>query len=163
MTMSLKPSDISGRVRRISSRHLGRNVAAILDEVEREGCSVLIIRYGRPSAMLSAVGDGIAVRRPQPGHEEYAEEIAGLTEVESKLLLVLGDGELHLDPLHNFCGVAEGVPALTKLELKQFATRGPVGGYTITRLGARVARALVAGTTEADEGPEEEDRSTSGA
>jgi hypothetical protein len=57
--------------------------------------------------------------------------------------------------------VAEGLQAALKLEMKQFATRGPIGGYTITRLGARVARALVA-TTEADEIPENDGRLTSG-
>jgi antitoxin (DNA-binding transcriptional repressor) of toxin-antitoxin stability system len=140
----LQPSHISGPVRRISSRYLGRNVAELLDEVERDGNSVIIIRYGRPSAMLSPVGDDIAVRPPIPAPEEYAEEIADLTDVERRLLLTLVDGEWHPDPIHNVCEVTEGVLALTKLEMKQFVSRGPVGGYTITRLGARVARALVA-------------------
>jgi antitoxin (DNA-binding transcriptional repressor) of toxin-antitoxin stability system len=141
--MSLEPSHISGPRRRISSRQLGRNIAAVLDEVERDGNSVLIIRYGRPSALLSPVGDDVAVRGPIPAPDEYAEEIAELTVVESKLLLTLGDGEKHADPTHNVCEVIEGLQALAALEMKQFATRGPVGGYTITRLGARVARALV--------------------
>ena len=149
-----EPSQISGPVRRISSRYLGRNVAELLDEVERDGNSVLVIRYGRPSAMLSPVGDELAVRRPIPAPEEYAEEIAGLTEVERKLLLTLGDGEWHPDPVHNVCEVTEGLLALSKLELKHLAARGVVGGYTITRLGARVARALVADTTGSEEFPE---------
>lgn len=151
--MSLEPSHISGPVRRISSRYLGRNVAELLDEVERDGNSVLIIRYGRPSAMLSPVGDDIAVRGPIPGPEEYAEEIADLTDVERRLLLRLADGEMHADPVHNVCEGTEGLLALTELEMKRLVTRGPVGGYTITRLGARVARALVA-DTECDEIPE---------
>jgi antitoxin (DNA-binding transcriptional repressor) of toxin-antitoxin stability system len=92
-----EPSQISGPVRRISSRYLGRNVAELLDEVERDGNSVLVIRYGRPSALLSPVGDELAVRQPIPAPEEYAEEISGLTEVERKLLLTLGDGEWHPD------------------------------------------------------------------
>jgi antitoxin (DNA-binding transcriptional repressor) of toxin-antitoxin stability system len=148
MTMSLEPSHVSGPRRRISSRHLGRNIEAVLDEVEREGCSVLIIRYGRPSALLSPVGDDIAVRGPIPAPDEYAEEIADLTDIERRLLLTLVDGECHADPAHNVCEAVEGLKALTKLEIKHFAARGPVGGYTITRLGARVARALVAHTTE---------------
>src|SRR3990170_4375405 len=107
-----EPSQISGPVRRISSRYLGRNVAELLDEVERDGNTVLIIRFGRPSAMLSPVGDDIAVRGPVPGPEEYAEEIADLTDVERRLLLTLVDGEWNPDPIHNVCDVSEGLPAL---------------------------------------------------
>jgi hypothetical protein len=76
-----------------------------------------------------------------------------LTEVERKLLLTLGDGEWHPDPVHNVCEVTEGLPALSKLELKHLAARGVVGGYTITRLGAPGGKALVAGTTESEENP----------
>ena len=101
--MSVEPSHISGPVRRISSRYLGRNVAQLLDEVERDGNSVLIIRYGRPSALLSPVGDDIAVRGPIPGPEEYAEEIADLTDLERRLLMTLVDGEWHPEPVHNDC------------------------------------------------------------
>jgi len=144
--MSVQQSRISGPVRRISSRYLGRNVAQLLDEVERDGNSVLVIRYGRPSAMLCPVGDEIAAPKPNPGPDEYADEIADLTDVERKLLLALSDGECHLDPVHNVCGVTEGLSALAKLELKHLLTRGMVGGYSITRLGARVARALVSDT-----------------
>ena len=154
--MSLEPSHISGPVRRISSRYLGRNIAELLDEVERDGNSVLIIRYGRPSALLSPVGDDIAVRGPIPGPEEYVEEIADLRAVERRLLLTLTDGEMHADPIHNVCELTEGLLALANLEMKQLATRGPVGGYTITRLGARVARALAADHAESDEIPETE-------
>jgi hypothetical protein len=96
----------------------------LLDEVERDGNSVLVIRYGRPSALLSPVGDELAVRRPIPAPKEYVEEITGLTEVERKLLLTLGDGEWHPDPVHNVCWVTEGLLALSKLELKHLAARG---------------------------------------
>ncbi|MPZ91828.1 MAG: hypothetical protein GEU68_09400 [Actinobacteria bacterium] len=56
--------------------------------------------------------------------------------------------------MHNGCEVTEGLLALAKLELKHLAARGVVGGYTITRSGARVARALVADTTGSEEDPE---------
>lgn len=60
--MTLDPCRISGPVRKVSSRDLGRNVAELLNEVERDGNSVLIIRYGRPSALLCPVGDEVAVQ-----------------------------------------------------------------------------------------------------
>jgi hypothetical protein len=56
--------------------------------------------------------------------------------------------------VHNVCEVTEGLPALSKLELKHLAARGVVGGYTITRLGTPGGKALVADTTESEENPE---------
>src|SRR6266516_2616746 len=46
-------------VRAVSSRHLYRNAADLLDEIEDEGHSILIVRYGRPTAILT----------PVPGYE----------------------------------------------------------------------------------------------
>ena len=88
---------------------------------------------------------------PSPVPRSTPRRSPDLTDVERRLLLTLVDGEWHPDPVHNVCEVTEGLLALTKLEMKRLATRGPVGGYTITRLGARVARVLVADSTESDE------------
>src|SRR5437867_1589965 len=44
-------------VRAVSSRHLYRNAADLLDEIEDEGHSILIVRYGRPTAILTPSPD----------------------------------------------------------------------------------------------------------
>ncbi len=139
------PGPLRGPHRNVTARELGRNVAGILNEIEHDGGCITIIRYGRPAAVLTPAGDNLPVSRsnraPDP-RTVYESEIEALSDLQKTMLVNLGDGRTHLDPTVGVCEGSEGQLEVVKMELRQLVTRD-IGGITITRKGARVARALM--------------------
>ena len=142
--MDVEPGAIRGPVRNVTARELGRNVAGILNEIEHDGGCIRIIRYGRPAAILTPAGDDLPVSRPNQAPDPgagYESEIEALSEIQKTILVGLGDGRTNLDPTVGVCDAMEGQLEIVKMELRQLVARD-IGGITITRKGARVARAL---------------------
>ena len=142
--MDVEPGALRGPVRNVTARELGRNVAGILNEIEHDGGSIMIIRYGRTAAMLTPAGDNLPVSRPHQAPDPrkvYESEIEALSELQKTILVNLGDGRTNLDPTVGVCDAREGQLEIVKMELRHLVTRD-IGGITITRKGARVARAL---------------------
>src|SRR5688500_9709305 len=110
-------------VRHVSLRQLCRRGSALLDELAREGCAVLISRWGRPVAVLAPLDDDSMVPVPRRGSvAEEPEEIPALEgdqrEILESVVASYPGGWLP----HSGDGLAI-IETLTRLEMKKLVQR----------------------------------------
>lgn len=157
----------------VSARELCRKGAVVLDALQREGCAILVTRYGRAAALLTPVeGRGGTARLPRPfrrlkdlepdagADAEGAGDCAGqdgggqpdgdareiaaqLEPLAREALLALADRRITswVPAVHDESRWSKRARAVTELEKRELMRFGP-SGFTITRLGTRVAAAL---------------------
>ena len=157
-------------VRHMSARDLVRNFSEVLDDVERTGSKVIVLRYSRPAAMISPVGDAARlaeVRTVLAGHSESsgsngageshrnedegpavddAEDLTSydLQPNERTLLMLCDERYQHPDRLSDKLPLSSGAfaLALVNLEMKRLL-KEERGRYALTVEGARVQVALM--------------------
>jgi len=140
-------------IRSISSRELHRRVADLLDEIEDEGHSILIVRYGRPSAILTAVpgidfGKRLRQKR-RAGGDDRINELVDQNPEEELLDVELDNAQrhvlLHFDDRSYDDGTltAKEMPiARARLEMAGLLTRSEHGFLVLSRAGRRLAETL---------------------
>lgn len=139
--------------RAVTARELSRRMSSLLDEIESERCALVVIRYGRPSAMLVPFRESaerttlprITDLVPMLTTEEIEEEEPDVELSEDQTLAILSIAHcrfLHWKPGQLDLPASRLAVALTKLELGGLAERGPGGSWRLTRPGERVARRL---------------------
>ncbi|MGH2746421.1 MAG: hypothetical protein ACRDKB_00645 [Actinomycetota bacterium] len=144
-------------IRCISSRHLARNTAEVLDEISQSDCLLMVMRSGQPAALLSPVPQALfepVVRREAEPVEVNPEEVdrVAADEMQRRILVLMADELPHVDVAHDL-GESSVVPisiALTKLEISRLVVRQATGSYRISRRGALVAQALEGGEATRD-------------
>ena len=149
-------STVARRTRVVSARELSRRMARLLDEIESEESAFVIVRYGRPSAMLVPFEE--VAGRPKlprladagtfPAQDDEGGPDEGLDQIDlddrqSRILLDM----LHCDDLNWTPARIDGPPmavleAVACLELSGLAKRGAGSSMHLTRKGSRVARRL---------------------
>lgn len=73
------------RMQRVSATELSRRMSAFLDEIDSENTSFLVVRYGRPAAViLPFTGEG-RLRRPDRGSDSRARATIDAAEVSEAL------------------------------------------------------------------------------
>src|SRR5437762_4134695 len=130
-------SDVSEpgrRTRNVTVRDLSRNTRRLLDELEETDTSFVVLRYGRPAAIISTIPEGSLDERSGP------DDLAELTAVQRMVLAAMCDGvpaEVVADRLP--IAVTEALVAIAELELAGLVARD-FGSYRVTRSGAAAAR-----------------------
>jgi antitoxin (DNA-binding transcriptional repressor) of toxin-antitoxin stability system len=137
------------KTRNAGARELSRRTADLLDEIEEEGVGVVIVRFGRPSALLVPLErkERSSLRRVIIEEGEAQEpddpfEMPVLREVDRGLLLEMAERapdpyspEDWTGPITAFCS------SFTRLEFERLVEKDG-GGRWLTAQGERVAAAL---------------------
>jgi antitoxin (DNA-binding transcriptional repressor) of toxin-antitoxin stability system len=145
---------VAGKTRVVSARELSRRMSSILDEVESEGSALVVIRYGRPAAMLIPFRE--SAERPQLPRIADIGATSEVLETESEQLVLaeLGDDHrcillgiarcryLHWTPGQSDLPASRLAIALSSLEIRRVIARGSGGSWTLTPVGERLARRL---------------------
>ena len=141
--------------RNVSARELSRRLSNLLDEVESDGTALVVIRYGRPAAILvpfQEVAERPKLPRiadlgkgPSPSSDVEVEEIdeSELDDAQRRVVLdVSRCTSLHWTPGQADLPVRELLPALSRLETCGILERGPGAARRLTSKGERLARRL---------------------
>lgn len=137
------------KTRNASARELSRRTADLLDEIEEEGVGVVIVRFGRPSALLvplepkeRSASRRVIIEEGEAQEPDDPLEMPLLREVDRRLLLEMAERapdpyspEDWTGPIMAFCA------AFTRLELERLVEQVG-GGRWLTAQGERVAAAL---------------------
>ena len=141
-----------GKTRSVSARALCRGIAQHLDELETEGSTLTILRYGRPVALLVPLETNVrrAPRRVAIEQIEQEEPLVmpELGDVERRVLLEMAacaPDPYDPDEWRGSIGAFGG--AFVRLEMKGLVDRE--GGRWLTADGERVAAALAGATPPA--------------
>jgi hypothetical protein len=145
-------SATDGPIRCISSRRLARKTAEVLDEISQSDCMLMVMRSGRPAALLSPVPRSLfepVVRREAEPLEVNPEEVQRVAadELQRRILVLMAD-ELPRADVGRELGESAVVPvsiALTQLEICRLVVKQPTGSYVISGRGMLVAKALETG------------------
>ena len=148
-------STVARRTRVVSARELSRRMASLLDEMESDEVALIVMRYGRPSAMLVPFEEnGGAPKLPRLadlGEFELARDVdeqAGdvrLEPIQERILVDMAhctDRFWRIDRMSHEKDRGAVWVALTRLELDGFIEREWHGGIQITRKGSRLVRRL---------------------
>ncbi len=147
-------SKVARKTRVVSARELSRRMSVLLDEMAAEEMALIVLRYGRPTALfvpfeenavaptMPRVADIDGLTAPEP--EEDLDDVV-LDPIHERILLdMLGCTDLawrigrmeHEKPIHAVHA------ALTRLELADLIEGRFAGSFELTRKGSRVARRL---------------------
>jgi antitoxin (DNA-binding transcriptional repressor) of toxin-antitoxin stability system len=156
---------VARSTRAVSARELSRRMAKLLDEIEADGSALVVVRYGRPSAMvvpfeesadvlkLPRLGDvaaGVGTDRPvedDPQAEEDALARVRQSELLPRLLRDIADPQDgRWTPQDSDTPPLELNLALGGLELDGLIERGPGAIRLLTRRGERVLARLLNST-----------------
>jgi antitoxin (DNA-binding transcriptional repressor) of toxin-antitoxin stability system len=127
------------KTRNVSARDLSRRTSRLLDEIEADGSALVVIRYGRPAAVLVPFED-VAARPQLPRISELAGEITLWPISEEEV------ADIELDPQQR--AILLGVSGCTLLHWTpsqidmQVSERGPGASWELTRKGERVVARL---------------------
>jgi antitoxin (DNA-binding transcriptional repressor) of toxin-antitoxin stability system len=137
----------------VSARELSRRMSSLLDEVESESAALVVIRYGRPAAMLVPFRE--AAERPQlpritdivsPPSMEFPDEDDEQLELgDDQRIVMLGLAHcayLHWTPSQADLSASRLAVALGLLENKRLIERKLGGSWHLTPRGERLARKL---------------------
>jgi antitoxin (DNA-binding transcriptional repressor) of toxin-antitoxin stability system len=157
MTREAAVRRAAGTTRNVSSRELSRRTSHLLDEIESHGSALVVIRYGRPSAVLVPFED-VAARPVLPRLSDLGGELTlwplsddndeDLDDIEldehQRRVLVEVDRctLLHWTPSQSDLQAGELAIALAGLEISGLLERGPGASWRLTRRGERVVRGL---------------------
>ncbi len=144
------------KTRAVSTREAQRHLSQLLDEIDREESAVLIVRYGRPAAMLVPFEEtGQVVKLPRISEiglssgevvETDADDDVDLDADQTCVLLDMAhctDVKWTLDRLYRDRSRANHLlVAVSRLELSGLVEREWHGGFNMSRKGRRVARRL---------------------
>jgi antitoxin (DNA-binding transcriptional repressor) of toxin-antitoxin stability system len=138
----------------VSSRDLSRHTSRLLDEIEAAGSALVVIRYGRPTAVLVPFED-VAARPQLPRISELGGEITlwpipedELDDVElseHQRAILVGVARctlLYWTPSQIDMQVRDRAVALGKLEVAGLLQRGPGASWELTRKGELIAARL---------------------
>jgi len=141
------------KTRAVSARELSRRMASLLDEVESESSALVVVRYGRPAAMLVPFRE--TVERPQlpriaeigssPAIKEGNEVDEQIELNDDNRTVVLGVARcpyLHWKPSQTELPASRLAVALSRLELMGLIERGVGASWHLTASGERLARKL---------------------
>ena len=139
--------------RAVSARELARRMSSLLDEVESESSALVVIRYGRPAAMLVPFREvAVRPRLPRVADIGSTSSIDGPAEDDRQLELsddqktvVLGIARctyLHWTLSQADLPVSRLAVSLTRLESMRLIERGPGASWRLTPGGERLARKL---------------------
>ena len=141
------------KTRAVSARELSRRMASLLDEVEAESSALVVVRYGRPAAMLVPFRE--TVERPQlpriteigssPAMEDRDEDDDQIELNDDNRTVVLGVARCpyrHWTPSQADLPVSRLAVALSRLELVGLIERGGGPSWHLTARGERLARKL---------------------
>ena len=150
-------SRVARRTRAVSARELSRRMASLLDEMESDEVALVVMRYGRPSAMLvpfEEVGGAPTLPRISdvsgqiPIEETVRDDDLGDVQLSSDQEWILldiarcADLTWSMDRLYGDRSKAPGLlAALTRLELAGLVERD-WDGIRHTRKGSRLVRRL---------------------
>ncbi len=137
------------KTRNASARELSRRTSALLDEIEDQGIGVVVVRFGRPAALLVPLGSKPpnAPRRVVIEESESTEiddpfEVPALRDDTRRLLLEMAERAPDFyrpddwtGPIMQFCA------AFTRLELEGLVEQDH-GRRWLTARGERVAADL---------------------
>ena len=147
------------KTRAVSTREAQRHLSRLLDEIDREESAVLIVRYGRPAAMLMPFEEtSQAWTLPRISEtalwsdETDEAEVFDDVDLDADQAYVLTDMaqctdvNWHLDRLYRDRSRANQLlVAVSRLELDGLVEREWHGGFTMTRKGRRLAQKLDSG------------------
>lgn len=135
----------AAKTRPVSARELSRRMAQLLDEMEREGNGLVVLRYGRPCALIVPV-EPKARRAPRrvaiEEREDAPFEMPELDENQRLLLTAMAAGAP--DPYHpdEWRGqVSDFATASVRLEIAGLVEQGS-GGLWLTPEGELAAAKL---------------------
>ncbi len=126
--------------RRITLRHLARYPSKVVDEIEERREPILVLRYGRPVAIITPFG---ATSGAAPSAEpEEPEEMPELSATEQLALRAIADGgRWETFMAEHDVPIGAALAAMTGLELAGLVER-TFAGYRLTRRGMVVARRM---------------------
>ena len=146
----------AAQTRSVSARELSRRMADLIDEIETEGLALVILRYGRPAALLVPIEPNVrrAPRRTSietietAQHEEEI-DLSELDDDQRRLLLAMlacaperYSPDTWVGPIDSFSR------AFVRLEMARFVEKNVAGRY-LTEKGERAAGLLRGGATAA--------------
>jgi antitoxin (DNA-binding transcriptional repressor) of toxin-antitoxin stability system len=152
----MRMSTVARKTRVVSARELSRRMATLLDEMESEEVALIVMRYGRPSAMFVPFEEtGRAPKLPRISEvtqlsieEDVSDDGLGDVHLSPDQEWILRDIahcldlSWSLDRLYDDRSKASArLAAVTRLEIAGLVERGG-GGVRLTRKGSRLARKL---------------------
>ena len=145
-------STVAGKTRVVSARALSRQWSSLLDEIEREGSALIVVRYGRPSAVVLPFEETRrALKLPRISDLEGLSFIGepevdvGLEDFaldEPQISIILGIAHC---PYLNWTASQARLPApvtamsLTRLEHGGLIERSSGAAWRLTRAGTQIA------------------------
>ena len=138
----------AAQTRSVSARELSRRMADLMDEMETEGFGLVVLRYGRPAALLVPIEPSVrrAPRRVSIEKVESAPvdepiDLSRLGDDERRLLLAMADCLPERYSPDSWVGpISAFTVAFTHLEFEYLAVRD--GGHWLTEKGERAAALL---------------------
>ena len=138
----------AARTRAVSARELSRRMADLIDEMETEGHALVVLRYGRPAALLVPIEPDVrraprrvSIEEIESAPDEEAIDLSQLRDDERRLLLAMA--ECHPDrysPDQWVGPISAFSIAFTRLEMKRLVINKH--GRWLTEQGERVAALL---------------------
>ena len=123
----------------VTSRELSRNTGRLLDEIRASGRTLLVIRRGRPAAIMTPVQVGdVVTLEPPPEVPEVK-----LDALQQRILSVYSDGGVHLNLPYELEGAtpSQAISAIVQLEINGLLERW-YGAYRISERGTKLAAAM---------------------
>lgn len=138
----------AARTRSVSARELSRRMADLIDEMETEGVALVVLRYGRPAALLVPLEPNVrraprrvSIEKVEPEAVDDAIDLSQLGVDERRLILEMAAGAPESyspdrwgEPISAFCR------AFTRLEFEGLAVNKH--GRWLTEKGERIAALL---------------------
>jgi antitoxin (DNA-binding transcriptional repressor) of toxin-antitoxin stability system len=138
----------AAKTRAVSARELCRRMADLLDEIESDGSGLVVLRYGRPTALLVPLEPKVRRAPRKVSIEEWEEEPFEMPELDEgsrRLLLEMARcAPEPYDPDDWGSGALEFARLFVRLELNGLAEKSVGGGRWLTERGQLVAAKLVA-------------------
>ena len=138
----------AAQTRAVSARELSRRMADLIDEMETEGHAFVVLRYGRPAALLVPIEPDVrraprrvSIEEVESAPDEEAIDLSQLRDDERGLLLAMA--ECHPDrysPDRWVGPISAFSIAFTRLEMKRLVINKH--GRWLTEQGERAAALL---------------------
>jgi antitoxin (DNA-binding transcriptional repressor) of toxin-antitoxin stability system len=138
----------AAKTRSVSARELSRSMADLMDEMETEGFGLVVLRYGRPAALMVPIEPNVrraprrvSIEKVAADAIEETVDVSALGDDERRLLLAMADRLPERYSPDSWVGpIAAFSIAFTNLEFEGMSVRD--GGHWLTEKGERAASLL---------------------
>ena len=139
--------------RNVTSRELSRRTSDLLDEIESNGSALVVIRYGRPCAVVVPFED-VSARPTLPRLSDLGGELSAWPKPSEDTDVELDEDQiglvreiatcalLHWTPSQSDLPARRLIMALSNLEISGIVERGPGASRRLTARGERIASGL---------------------